>query len=84
MKWETVRENYPDKWLLIEAIDAHSEDGKRVVDELSVLDTYDESKKALNDYKELHHKEPQRELYVAHSSKKSLEIIERKWLGIRR
>lgn len=84
MKWEAVRENYPDKWLLIEAIDAHSENGKRVVNELSVLDTYNESREALGDYKELHYKEPHRELYVAHSSKELLEIIERKWLGIRR
>lgn len=39
MKWEAVRENYPNKWMLIEAIDAYSENGKRIVNELSLLDS---------------------------------------------
>lgn len=84
MKWEAVRQNYPNKWMLIEAIDAYSENGKRIVNELSLLDSYDDSKNALGVYKELHNKEPQRELYVAHSSKETLDITERRWLGIRR
>lgn len=83
MKWEAIRKNYPDKWILFEAIDAHSFNGKRIVDEISVLDSYEESKEALKVYKELHLKEPERELYVAHTSKKDLDITERKWLGIR-
>ena len=83
MRWETVRETYPNQWLLFEAIDAVSDNGKRVINELSVLNTYDSGRDALGGYKELHHKEPKRELYVAHSSKKNLDIIEQKWHGIR-
>lgn len=29
MKWTEARKIYPDKWLLFEAIEAHSESGKR-------------------------------------------------------
>lgn len=34
-------------------------------------------------YGQLHHQEPQRELYVAHTDRVELEIEERRWLGIR-
>lgn len=83
MKWEQVRNTHPGKWVLFEAIEAYSTDGKRVVDDLLVLDSYHNSKDALHDYKNYHKKEPHRELYVAHTDKEELDIIERKWLGIR-
>lgn len=84
MNWETARETYKNSWVLFEAIDAHSNDGKRVVENLSVLDSFEDSKDALQVYKDIHKREPQRELYVVHTQKEVLEIIERKWLGIRR
>jgi hypothetical protein len=34
-------------------------------------------------YGQLHHQEPQRELYVAHTDRIELAIEERRWLGIR-
>jgi hypothetical protein len=84
MKWENIRENYPNQWILFEAINAYSDNGKRIVDEISVLNSFEESKAALFKYRELHTKNPNRELYVAHTIKEQLDIIERKWLGIRR
>ena len=30
MKWNEARKVYPNKWLLFEAIEARSEEGKRV------------------------------------------------------
>lgn len=83
MNWATVRNKFPDQWVLLEAIEAHSTDGKRIVDRVSVINTYDEGKKALQEYKLIHKKQPNRELYVAHTSKMELEIIERQWLGVR-
>jgi len=41
------------------------------------------SKEALAEYKKIHRNYPTRELYVVHTSKKELEILERKWLGVR-
>lgn len=38
---------------------------------------------AFNAYRKLHQKEPQRELYIAHTKKENLENLERKWLGVR-
>jgi len=84
MNWKDARNKYINIWILFEAIEAHSEDGKRIVERISVIDSFDESKDALVSYKEMKKKNPERELYVANTKKENLEILERKWLGIRR
>ena len=83
MKWQEIRANYPKKWLLIEAIKARSETDKRILEDLAVLDTFSDSSVALKNYQKLHHEAPERELYVFHTSRKVLDITERRWLGIR-
>ena len=83
MKWEEVREKYPGKWILFEALEAHSEEGKRKVDNISILNTFDDSSEATKIYRKIHKKDPHRELYIAHTQKDKLEIEERKWMGIR-
>jgi hypothetical protein len=83
MKWKGLREKYPDSWVLFEAVQAHSNEGKRIVDDLAVLDTFNDSDDAIRAYRDLHKKDPGRELYVAHTKKQELEIQERKWLGVR-
>jgi hypothetical protein len=83
MNWEKVRENYPNQWVLVEAIEAHSESGKRILDQLAVLNTFPDSLIAMRTYKELHKKSPNRELYVLHTDRKVLDILEHKWIGIR-
>lgn len=83
MEWQEIRAQYPEQWLLLEAIQAHSETSKRVLEQLSVLAAYHDSTTAMRDYAQLHHEAPERELYVFHTSRKIIEIAERKWLGIR-
>lgn len=83
MNWPEVRSKYPDRWLLIEATSAHSVQNQRIVDDLSVVSEFDESRAALKTYLDLHKKEPLRELYVAHTSREALDIEERRWAGIR-
>ncbi|MBD2870361.1 hypothetical protein [Paenibacillus arenilitoris] len=83
MNWKTVRDHFPDQWVLFEAITAYSDNGRRIIERISVINKYDQGKDALDEYKVIHKKEPNRELYVAHTSKVDLEIIERKWLGVR-
>jgi hypothetical protein len=43
MKWQQVRLNHPDRWLLVEAAQAHTEADRRILDDLVVLDTYEDS-----------------------------------------
>ncbi len=83
MFWKEIRNLYPKQWLLVEAIKAHTESGKRILDQMIVVDSYKDSLLAMKEYKELHRKYPDRELYVLHTDKEIIEIIEKRWLGIR-
>lgn len=83
MEWEEIRQQYPKQWLLVEAMDAHSESNKRIVDQLSVIDSFDNSDNALRSCRQMHRKLPKRELYVLHTDREKIDISERKWLGIR-
>jgi len=35
MRWPDVRTAYPDQWLVIEALQAHTEDNRRILDQIS-------------------------------------------------
>ena len=83
MQWQEIREHYPDQWLLIEAIKARSEKGRRILEDLAVVDVFEDSTVALKSYARLHREAPQRELYVFDTDREKLEVTERRWLGIR-
>ena len=83
MTWQDIRNQYPNTWLLLEAIKAHSENDYRILEELSVISRFDDSVSALDAYAQLHEIAPQRELLVLHTSQEKLEIKERFWLGVR-
>jgi hypothetical protein len=83
MTWNEIRRYFPDQWLVIEAIDAHSENGKRILDRISVVDTFTDSFLAMKSYGELHRRYPEREFLFVHTDKEMLDIAERKWIGIR-
>ncbi len=84
MKWIDIRRRFPDQWLLVEATQAHSHENHRIVDELAVVECFDDGRTAMHGYSELHRREPQRELYVIHTEREELEITEFNWLGIRK
>ncbi|HEX5718036.1 MAG TPA: hypothetical protein VF179_17885 [Thermoanaerobaculia bacterium] len=81
--WEEIRRQFPRQWLLVEAIAAHSSEGKRTLDDIAVLEAFQEAGTALKSYQEMHHKSPRRELYVVHTDREALDIAEIDWLGIR-
>jgi len=83
MIWKEIRQHYPHQWLLVEALDARSEAGQRIIEDLAVLETYSDGLLAMDGYKTLHRRDPQRELYVLHTDREDLEIEELRWLGIR-
>ena len=60
-----------------------SEANKRILEQLAVIATFPDSVTAMKSYQELHRKAPERELYVFHTSRETLDIAERRWLGIR-
>ena len=83
MRWSEIRHHYPEQWLLIEAIEARSQAGQRILDDIAVVATFSDSVSAMERYTGLHHDAPQRELYVCHTTRDELEIRERHWHGIR-
>ncbi len=83
MLWEEIREKYVSCWLLIEALDARTECNKRILKQIAVIDTFEESNEALRAYLQLHKTSPERELYIVHTSRHTLDIEEQRWVGIR-
>ncbi len=83
MNWQEIRLHYPKQWLLVEAIKAHSEANKRILDQLAVINVFADSISAMKSYAQIHREAPTRELYVLHTSREALNIQERIWLGIR-
>ena len=83
MRWPDVRAAHPDQWLVIEALDAHSENNQRVYDRIAVVDCCSDGRAAMKRYGELRREHPQREFCFVHTSKPELEFEERLWLGIR-
>lgn len=84
MHWEEVRQAYPDKWVVLEAIGAYSHDDIRVVEDMAVLNSFDDSMEALRRHDELHKQKPDREFYFFHTSRENLDIREKKWTGLRK
>ncbi len=82
MQWQDIRRHYPDRWLLVEAFKAHSENDKRILEDLAVVDTFEDSDAAMKGYAGLHREAPQRELYVFDTQREELDVTERRWLGI--
>lgn len=84
MRWPEIREKYPDQWLIIEALEAHTEAQQRVLDHILVVEPCADGAEALARYQALHRQFPQREFYFAHTARETLDIRERSWLGLRR
>lgn len=83
MKWVNIRDQFPNCWVLVEALSAHSISHKRTIDEMSVISDYVNPKEAWATYKNLHFSDPTRELYVFYTGNEQIEVIEQPFTGIR-
>jgi len=84
LKWSEAIKNYPNKWLLFEAIEAYSKDGQRIIEDISIINVFDEGRDALKEYAEKHKKDKSREMYVYHIKNIESIIEERNWIGVRK
>lgn len=84
MQWSDIRQAHPNQWLVIEALEAHSDGNHRLLDRIAVIEICSDGSTAMNGYRRLHQEHPARELYFVHTSRESLEIEERPLVGIRR
>ncbi|QKY69700.1 hypothetical protein [Lentibacillus sp. CBA3610] len=84
MKWEDVRQAFPEQWVLIEAVQAHTDEkSERILDEIAPLKKFSNSPDTMKVYQEIHREDPGRELYVLHTRRKEPYIFEKKWVGVR-
>jgi hypothetical protein len=84
MIWSEVRKAYPDQWLVVEALEAHTEGRQRLLDRIAVIETCPDGASAMQSYQRFHREHPLREFYYVHTSREALDIRERHWIGIRR
>jgi hypothetical protein len=65
MRWAEIREQYPNQWLIVDALEAHTEGDRRKLDQMTVVEVCPDGATALSHYQELHRQHPQREFYSA-------------------
>lgn len=83
MNWSEVQRVYADRWLIIEALDAHTEGNQRLLDRIAVIETCPDATTAMERYRQLHQEFPLCEFYFVHTSREALNIKDRWWTGIR-
>jgi hypothetical protein len=83
MQWSEVRKTYPEQWLVIEALEAHTEDDQRLLERIAVVELCPDGPGAMQSYRQLHRQYPTREFYFVHTGREILDIKERQWLGVR-
>lgn len=75
MNWQRIRELHPKNWVVVEALDGRTENGKRVIEQMSLHGVHgDDWKPAWEQYKTLHHTDKMREYYVLHTDREHLNI----------
>lgn len=83
MRWENIRKQYPDRFVLIEALKATSNNRIRKIEEMAIVEDYSDSKTAWNGYKVHHKQNPDREFYIFHTSQENIEVVEEYFTGVR-
>ncbi|WP_340255453.1 hypothetical protein [Tepidibacter sp. Z1-5] len=48
MKWNEIRKSYPDKFVLLESLNSHIENNKKIIDDVALVRIIDDPKEASN------------------------------------
>ncbi|KZE71681.1 hypothetical protein AV654_05595 [Paenibacillus elgii] len=84
MNWSEVCSRYPSRFVLVEALKAMSSNHMRTIEEMTVVEEYDNPLQAWEGYKRHHKENPEREFYVFHTTKQEIEVIEGYFTGVYR
>ncbi|ASN06980.1 hypothetical protein [Virgibacillus necropolis] len=84
MKWNEVRQQFPNRCDLVESLNAKTRDNERIIDAMSVIDDFDNWNSAWKAYKEIHDNDQSRELYIFHTKNEDTKVIEQPYIGVRR
>lgn len=84
MTWTDIRRAYPNRWLLVEAMEAHTMANRtRHLDQLSVVELCLDGPEAFKRYRILHAEYPNREFYYLHTTRELITVTGHQWLGVR-
>ncbi|MHB8627318.1 MAG: hypothetical protein ACYDBJ_11070 [Aggregatilineales bacterium] len=75
--WEQIRQQCPNVWVLIETLDAFTDKarGKRIIPHMRLIQAFeDDWRIAWAAYKETHHADLDREYYILHTIRETLDI----------
>ncbi|MBM7573609.1 hypothetical protein [Aquibacillus albus] len=84
MKWSEVRQHFPNRCVLVEALQSKTVDNERVIEEMSVIDDFESGNAAWKVYKKLQAENQNRELYIFHTNNEEIRVIEQPYIGVRR
>ena len=84
MKWSEVRQHFPERCVLVEALKTESKGKERIIEEMSVIDDFENGNAAWKVYKKLHVENQNRELYIFHTNNEEIKVIEQPNIGVRR
>lgn len=75
MKWQEIQEQYPHRWVVVEAIGAYTDGAHRVIEELALVGTFgSDFREAWEFYKHIHAQDKEREYYYLHTDREALNI----------
>jgi hypothetical protein len=80
--WDEIRQIYPNRWVLIEAIHAETVNYIREIQSMTVINTFDDFQGAWMAYLAYHRAQPKREFYVLHTKREQLNIEVIRSIGI--
>ena len=84
MKWSEVRQHFPDRCVLVEALKSETRGKERVIGDMSVIDEFENGNAAWKVYKKLQAENQTRELYIFHTNNEEIKVIEQPYIGVRR
>lgn len=78
MKWSEARKTYPNKWIVFDSLKQHEENNKLIVEDIAIIEVFDDINDAFKYYRMLHRQDKSRQLSFDDTRKDRLEYeIER-------
>ena len=78
MKWSEARKTYPNKWIVFDSLKQHEENNKLIVEDIAIIEVFDDINDAFKYYRMLHRQDKSRQLSFDDTRKDKLEYeIER-------
>ena len=73
MLWNEVRKAYPNKWIVFDSLKQHEENNKLIIEDIAIIEVFDDINKAYKYYCELHKKDKTRLLNIGSTKDTKLQ-----------